>query len=341
MMHRDKVLYEVAAAARLEEGAEGVRRMLLAVFRGGPIPIRDLAQEVGLPVPVVAAVRGELEKRGVLVRQGGVALSGAGRAAVQQMLGVFCNRRFPRPIYPELPDDLSPVLDEMRRICGRRPEVDVRLDQSHATPETALRRAVYLYTHDALEGRDVLILGDDDLTSLALGIFADAMGTRPRSIIVLETDERLVQFLGDEAREKELHMEVIQCDLREALPDGLAGRFDAFLTDPPYTLQGLDLFVSRGVGALRQEVGKQGYICFGRRSPEEAASVFQAITEMGLAPVEVLPDFNRYVGAQLLAGVSQIIRTVSTPRLSPRVEGDYHGPLYTADRRRPRGAHAR
>ncbi|MDE2725016.1 MAG: putative methyltransferase, partial [Gemmatimonadota bacterium] len=62
----------MASQARLAEGAEGVRRILRTVFMAEEIPVRNVAQEVGLPVPVVAAVRGELEKRGILTRIGGV-----------------------------------------------------------------------------------------------------------------------------------------------------------------------------------------------------------------------------------------------------------------------------
>jgi hypothetical protein len=104
-----------------------------------------------------------------------------------------------------------------------------------------------------------------------------------------------------------------------------------FFTDPPYTLPGLELFVSRGVDALRTGAGKQGYVCFGQRTPIETAEAIGALAGMGLAPAEIVPDFNRYEGAQVLAGVSQMLRTVATPRLEPRISGTYRGPLYTAD----------
>ncbi|MDP6778727.1 MAG: putative methyltransferase, partial [Candidatus Latescibacteria bacterium] len=79
--------------------------------------------------------------------------------------------------------------------------------------------------------------------------------------------------------------------------------------------------------------GKQGYISYGYRRPAESAEALGMLAEMGLAPVEVLPEFNHYVGAQVLAGVSQMIRTVSTGDASPVVQGEYRGALYTADKR--------
>ena len=69
------------------------------------------------------------------------------------------------------------------------------------------------------------------------------------------------------------------------------------------------------------------------------AAAIGALVEMGLAPVEIVPDFNRYVGAQVLAGVSQMIRTVSALELKPRIRGPYTGALYTADRKRSRIRH--
>ena len=49
-----------------------------------------------------------------------------------------------------------------------RPTARLELDQTHCTVETKLRRVLALYEADALEGRRILLLGDDDLVSLAI-----------------------------------------------------------------------------------------------------------------------------------------------------------------------------
>ena len=335
------LLEEVADSANVLEGPEGVRRVLRAVFQAGALPIRDLSREAGLPVPVVAAIRGELESRGILLRKGGVALSEVGCQIVRQHLGISCRRKFPSPQAPPIPTELKAVQEQLEEVCKNRPQVDVRLDQSHATAETTLRRAIFLYGHDALEGRNVLILGDDDLTSLGVIFLAKFLGFRTQRIVVVELDERLVEFLLCAGSPFDGSVEVIQHDLRLDLPRNLTGRFDTFFTDPPYTLEGLDLFVSRGASGLRPRAGGQGFVSFGHRSPDETARAIGAILEMGLSPIEILPGFNRYVGAQVLAGVSQMIRAVSTERLRPRIQGAYTGALYTADRKRAQKAHGR
>ena len=330
-MGRD-LLMQVAADTRLAEGPEGVRRILRTVFMAGAIPIRNLAQAVALPVPVVAAVRGELEKRRIVTRKGGVALTDEGLAVVQAELGLSCRQTFARPMYPPTPAVLDEVRDHIAALGEKRPDVDVRLDQSHATPETALKRAVYLYEYDALEGRDVLVLGDDDLTSLSAGLFAAHCGIAVR-LTVLEFDRRLVDFLSAVADREGLPIKVIAHDLREEIPGEMVGKFDVFLTDPPYTLSGLKLFVSRGAAALQPMVGKQAFVCFGRRAPRETAAAIGALVDMGFAPVEILPAFNQYVGAQVLGGVSQMIRMVTTGPTVPAVAGAFTGALYTAEQK--------
>jgi hypothetical protein len=287
-------------------------------------------------VPVVAAIRGELETRGLLRREGGIALSPSGEEVVGRELGIACRRRLETLGYAPVPDDLAGIQDRLSEICGSRPTVDVSLDQSHALPETSVRRALYLHENDALEGRDVIVLGDDDLTSVAISLVSSTLSLRIRRLFVLEQDSRLVAFLQGIASDEAMPIEVVQHDLREELPPGIAGAFDVFATDPPYTLEGLGLFVSRGVSALRSDPGKQGYISFGYRRPAESATGLGMLASMGLAPVEVLPEFNHYEGAQVLAGVSQMIRTVSTGNPDPKIRGEYSGALYTADMRRIR-----
>ena len=330
------LLNDVAIGARLAEGPEGVRRILRTVYLEGAVPIRNLAQLVGLPVPVVAAVRGELEKRHILTRRGGVALTDDGLAVVKNLLGFSSKERFTQFDFPPTPASLDGVRARLGELGEKRPKVDVKLDQSHATVETILKRAVYLYQNDALEGRDILILGDDDLTSLALGLFAKHLNIKIRRIVVLEFDRRLVAYLTEAVQVESLPISVVAHDLREEIPADLVGQFDVFLTDPPYTLPGLELFVSRGVSALLPQVSKQGYVCFGRRTPAETAAAIGSLVEMGFAPVEIFPNFNAYEGAQVLGGVSQMIRLVATGKPKPLVVGTYVGDLYTADRKRKR-----
>ena len=72
------VLRNVAQRTNLAEGSEGVRRIVRAIAQGGSTPLHELCRLVSMPVPVVAAVRRELEKLGLVCRRGGVTLSSSG-----------------------------------------------------------------------------------------------------------------------------------------------------------------------------------------------------------------------------------------------------------------------
>jgi predicted methyltransferase len=335
---RGDLLTDVSTATRLEEGPEAVRKMLWLVHRHGNIPVRDVARLAHLPVPVVAAARRELERRGILVRRKGIALSDAGESFVREALGIRSRRAFPSPSGGaefQVPPDLDPLRATLTEIGRNRPGVDVTLDQSHATPETALRRALLMYENDALEGRDILILGDDDLLSVALGLLRKTLtvgeGAASGRITALDVDRRLVDYISEVSEREGIGLESIPYDLRQPLPEALEARFDVFATDPPYTAEGLELFVSRAVRALRPEKGKQGFISFAHKSPDQMVCVQRKLAEMGLFAKRVMPAFNEYEGAQILAGSSQMIQVVSTSSTHATLTGSYEGPMYTRD----------
>src|SRR5438067_13325692 len=92
---KSTLLAKIAERAQLREGAQGVESVLRAVFRAQhdlasePLTGRALARIVRLPVPVITAIRRELEKEGVvepgpdvrLTRAAGATSGGGGAGA--------------------------------------------------------------------------------------------------------------------------------------------------------------------------------------------------------------------------------------------------------------------
>ena len=58
------------------------------------------------------------------------------------------------------------------------------------------------------------------------------------------------------------------------------------MTDPPYTLAGAGLFVSRAVSALIAEPGKHLFLSFGHRAPAEQVALQSLLAQTGLAVTE-------------------------------------------------------
>ena len=76
----DAVAADVAAAVGLAEGPAGVRAVAREIARGAG-STRAVGRATALPLPVVAAICGELRTRGVLTADRPARLTMAGRSA--------------------------------------------------------------------------------------------------------------------------------------------------------------------------------------------------------------------------------------------------------------------
>ena len=124
----------------------------------------------------------------------------------------------------------------------------------------------------------------------------------------------------------------IYANLIDPMDLNLVSQFDVFFTDPPYTMQGFKLFVSRGVEALKNETGKYGFINFPSRAPDDTAELLTIMSDMGLAVQEIVNGFNDYIGAQIHSGKSNMIRIFTSSTSKPLIV-DGSLPIYTASRK--------
>ncbi|HKU07818.1 MAG TPA: bis-aminopropyl spermidine synthase family protein [Bradyrhizobium sp.] len=330
---KDKILQEVADATSLREGVAGVEALLRAVHRNGSGRLADAAREARLPIPIATAIRRELEKRGILERQHGLAFTEQGEEWARETLGFAAEAlAVDVPLTPQaqLPPALEQVVHAMEAHLSAAPQTDVTLDQAPCTAETSVRRAALLYRSGALEGRRIALLGDDDSVALSIGLFGRLLAGRqlPRRLVVFEIDERRVAFLENAARQSDLALEITGHDLREPFPAHLIGTFDSFETDPPYTIAGASLFVRRGVELLERGRG-YGMLSFGHTSPPDRIKLQAALTSIGVATTALYPAFNRYAGASILGSTSELHELVATG--ADAGNEAWRGPLYTAE----------
>ncbi|HXZ73642.1 MAG TPA: bis-aminopropyl spermidine synthase family protein [Streptosporangiaceae bacterium] len=337
-MDVDVVVAEVASAVGLAEGPAGVRDVLRVIAHHEPVAAREVGRLAELPVPIVAAVCNELRKRGVVDRARPVRLTPAGRA------GLALPAAGHPPVSGQcpacagtgvaVPAGLAELAGELELAAAGMPAAKLELDQTHCTVDTKLRRVLRMHEAGALAGQRVIVLGDDDLISLAIAAFAalPAAAARPRRLAVVDCDPDLLAYLGGRAAACGVPVELIEHDLRQPLPAALAGSFDVACTDPPYTVAGAELFLSRAVSALAGP-GSHVFFSFGARRPEETLRVQRLIADLGLTVRSLVPGFNSYTGAGVLAGVSHLYHLRTTAQARPAIAGPYTGPLYTADTR--------
>jgi predicted methyltransferase/DNA-directed RNA polymerase subunit RPC12/RpoP len=337
-MDVDKVVAEVAAAVGLAEGESGIRDILAALLEAEPAAVREIARLAELPVPIVAAACNELRRHGVVDTQRPVRFTAAGRSAVASAAGpvglpVSCRECDGRGVI--IPPELAALAVSLQEAADGAPGAKTELDQTHCTVDTKISRVLRLHAAHALAGQRILLLGDDDLISVALAQFAAWSGNPGlmRRLTVVDADAEVLDWIGEQTRATNVAVELVHSDLRKPLPASLAGSFDVALTDPPYTVAGAELFLSRAVSGLAAQPGRHVFFSFGARRPEETLAVQRMMAEMGLVLRSATAGFNTYLGAGVLAGTSNLYHLRTAAGASPLIDGEYDGPLYTADNR--------
>src|SRR5215469_8811968 len=265
-MDIDAIVTQVAAAVGLAEGEAGVRDVLRVVARGEPAPTSQVSRTAELPVPIVTAVCNELRKRGVIERTRPISLTAQAR---ELLASRHVDGRCP---YCDglgllVPGELKTLAEELELVASGAPRARPELDQTHCTVATKIHRVLKLHECGALDGKRVILLGDDDLISVAIARFASLTGVGPKEIAVVDADPAVLAWISEQVAGSQVAL--IEHDLRAPLPAGLGGSFDVACTDPPYTVAGASLFLSRAVAALRQGPGQHVFFSFGARRPAE------------------------------------------------------------------------
>jgi len=146
------------------------------------------------------------------------------------------------------------TLQQFTSMLAGRPMPDPNYNQGLISfPDLALK-ASFMYERGDLENRAILLIGDDDLFSVYLGM----LGMSQR-IFVLDIDKQVLRFIQEKAGELGLNIETMESDLSRSLPHHLQQAFDVFISEPPEGIRGMLTFLKRGIKSLVEGEGA-GYI---------------------------------------------------------------------------------
>jgi hypothetical protein len=146
------------------------------------------------------------------------------------------------------------VLRQFPSLVAGRPMPDPNYNQGLISFSDLALKASFMYERGDLEDRSILLIGDDDLFSLYLGLLGIA-----RRIHVVDIDERILRFIEEKAGELDLNIETMKFDLSRSLPHDLHHAFDVFVSEPPEGIKGMTTFLKRGMKSLNEGEGA-GYI---------------------------------------------------------------------------------
>lgn len=182
------------------------------------------------------------------------------------------------------------TLRRFTSLVTERPMPDPNYNQGLITfPDLALK-ASFMYERGDLEDCSILLIGDDDLFGLYLGILGMS-----RRILVLDIDKRILRFTEEKAGELSINIETMELDLSQPLPHPLHNAFDVFVSEPPEGIKGMITFIKRGIRSLA-EGESAGYIGITMLESSLAKwyEVQATLTRNRLVITDVLRNFGLY-----------------------------------------------
>jgi predicted methyltransferase len=211
-------------------------------------------------------------------------------------------------------------------VVSLRPKAKRKLDQFGTTEDTLGARVNFLAERGFLTNTKILFLGDYDLTSLV--VLPKAKNTE---VWALDVDGDVLEAIEKESKGA---VATVEHNLVNPLPRKILAAFDIVFTDPPYTPEGITLFLSRSLEALSKGERARVALCYGtsEKAPERVLAVQEKILEHGLVIEELLPDFNEYIAAKRIGDTSDLYLLRPTPKTRPLTRGEYQGKIYTYER---------
>ncbi|MEK7595869.1 MAG: bis-aminopropyl spermidine synthase family protein [Patescibacteria group bacterium] len=201
------------------------------------------------------------------------------------------------------------VLGFYNELEKTRPAPERSFDQFYSTPETQVKRLKFFIEKADLKNSSFLVLGDDDLTSVCLGIT-----NLVQRLAVCDIDQRQLDLIYSLSKKFRFEADTYHFDFKRPMLSELKAKFDVVFTDPPYTKEGFRLFLDKAFSALNRTNGRI-YICFGssERSPERYLPIQEAINDYRLVIEEVHKNFNAYTGAESVGNRSSLYVLRPTP----------------------------
>ena len=167
-----------------------------------------------------------------------------------------------------------------------RPALKLRYEQQFCIPRTTQLRAELMIERMA-PGSRVLVLGDDDLVSLALVEMTDQL-----QVDVLELDADLVAFLKEKGGER---LTVLEHNLRHGVPDSMKDCYDAVTTDPPYADDGMRFFLECAKVSMKNKPESRLFLTTYPGLLESPTQFWSDLDDLGIEILQTHEHFSRYI----------------------------------------------
>lgn len=267
-----------------------IENQILQSLLKGEISVYQLIDEQDASLPEFFEIFEKLQAQKLLKVIGGrVALTEKGREIAKFYLKSEVKCKVCDGTGYKIDPFFRKVLSKFLKITKNRPPAVEKFDQGFISEEGVIRRLEFIHERGDIYG-SFFIVGDDDLLSIAL-----SLTDLPKKVVVVDIDERLVDFINSTAKDYDLKVKAYVYDVQRAFPDKFKKKFDVFVTDPVETIPGIKLFLSRGVSTLKG-IGSSAY--FGLTTLEASRrkwfEIEKMILDMGFVVTDIMRKFNFY-----------------------------------------------
>ncbi|MEM1551890.1 MAG: bis-aminopropyl spermidine synthase family protein [Candidatus Bathyarchaeia archaeon] len=201
--------------------------------------------------------------------------------------GKICPSCLGKRIIPEA--RFKEVLEKFKKIAEKRPNPSLDFFQGYMLEQDVVARVALMHYYGDLNGKEIVLIGDDDLLSVAL-----ALTGLPSRITVLDIDKRLGDFLQEVNKDHGFNIEFMEYNVAEPLPKELRGKFDVFSSEPLETTSGLRAFIMRGVACLKENgVGYFGLTNY-EASLKKWLAVQRLLAKMNCVITDIIQGFSVY-----------------------------------------------
>ncbi len=180
------------------------------------------------------------------------------------------------------------ITNKIKTIIEERPLPTFLFDQRPVTYKTTVNRVKYMLSRNDIYKKNIVFLGDDDLTSIAL-----ALSSVECHITVLDIDERLINYIKNVNKKYNLNIEARVFNALDDVSFELLHQFDVLATDPTPEKIPFTVFMNTALNLLK---GKNSiiYTSIYSSAMDESLDLQKVLNKMNLYVTDMIPGFTNY-----------------------------------------------
>ena len=196
-------------------------------------------------------------------------------------------------------DDFKNLKIQFESIYKNKPNPSFIFDQRPTTYATTINRVIYMLNRGDINNKDIVVLGDDDLTGIAIALTGLAS-----SVVVLDIDKRLIDFTNHISRELNLNISAKVYDATKPPPKEMNNKFDTLITDPTPEPIPFSVFTNTAIKLTKPKSSL--YFSIYSSAMDFEYAMQEVMTERKLHITDMIPNWTEYKNIKALYRESDV-----------------------------------